>query len=85
MVTATAGPPSASDTVAMTQRITSARQRSMGTGVPPSSSGVGSPTRRLNSRAARPGSAVARRSAASPTRKRPSAVSSTTVGTDVAR
>ena len=84
-VTAPGGPPSASPIVPTTQRRTSARHRSTAIGVPPSRSGVGSPTRRLNCRATRSGSWPARRSAASPTRKRPSLVSRTTVGTDVAR
>ncbi len=54
-------------------------------GVPPRMIGVGSPTRRLNSRATRPGSDVARRVAASPTRISPSSRRKTTVGTDADR
>ena len=42
---------------------------------------LGSPTRRLNSRATRSGSVAARRWAASPTTKPPSCCSATTVGT----
>jgi hypothetical protein len=47
--------------------------------------GVGSPTRRLNSRATRPGSLLARRVAASPTRISPSSRRNTTDGTDAVR
>ena len=49
-------------------------------GLPPSSTGVGSPIRRLNSRAKRSGSVWLRRSAASPMSISPSDRSSTTDG-----
>ena len=54
-------------------------------GAPPRMSGVGSPTRRLNSRARRSGSVAPRRSAASPTSTVPSAVTNTTDGIDTVR
>jgi hypothetical protein len=82
---AAGGPPSVWLTLRWTKPSTSASSRSTDTGVPPSSSGVGSPTRRLNSRARRSGLDVARRSAGSPTRNVPSSVSTTTVGIDVIR
>ena len=49
-------------------------------GVPPTITGTGSPSRRLNSRAVRAGSPTARRSAASPMRISPSSRSTTTDG-----
>ena len=54
-------------------------------GVPPRMIGVGSPSRRLNSRAVRSGSDIARRSAASPTRTSPSARRTMTDGMVAAR
>ena len=49
-------------------------------GVPPRRIGVGSPRRRLNSRAVRPGSERLRRTAASPVISVPSARRCTTLG-----
>ena len=72
--------PSVSATCVTTHSAMRAMHSSADTGVPPSSSGVGSPTRRLNSRATRWGSVIARRAAGSPTRKR-SVVRHTTDGT----
>ena len=79
------GSPSVCATVRWMKPIISASSRSTDTGVPPSSSGVGSPTRRLNSRASRSGLVAACRSAGSPTTNVPSSVSATTVGIDVVR
>jgi NAD-specific glutamate dehydrogenase len=78
------GLPSVAATWSTTQCTTRAISSSAATGDPPSSSGVGSPTRRLNSRATRWGSVTARRAAGSPTRNC-SPARYTTVGTDTLR
>ena len=59
-----AGPPSASATRSTTQRSSFAISASAEYGVPDTMMGVGSPSRRLNSRATRDGSVAARRAAA---------------------
>jgi hypothetical protein len=77
--------PCCSQTRSTDQRSTRAISISAAYGVPPRMMGVGSPTRRLNSRATRPGSVVARRVAASPTRISPSSRRNTTDGTEAER
>ena len=75
-----AGPPSASATRSTTQRSSLAISASAEYGVPATMIGVGSPRRRLNSRATRWGSVAARRAAASPVSTVSSSRSSTTDG-----
>jgi hypothetical protein len=79
------GPPSTSLTRSTTQRSSRPISASAEYGVPPTMIGVGSPRRRLNSRATRSGSLAARRAAASPTSTVSSSRSSTTVGMACAR
>ena len=75
------GVPSVVATWVTTQASERAASISAAIGVPPSTSGVGSPMRRLNSRATRRGSVTARRAAASPITTRPSVARYATEGT----
>ena len=72
--------PSVSITRAMTSRSSAASSEVTGYGVPPSTTGVGSPRRRLNSRPTRSGLLTARRVAASPVTSDPSSVAYTIDG-----
>jgi hypothetical protein len=76
-----AGPPSRSATRSTTQRTSREDSSSGAHGRPPTTTGVGSPMRRLNSRTTRSGSVSARRSAASPTTTVPSGGRKSTDGT----
>ena len=76
-----AGPPSRSATLSITQRTNRADSSSGAQFRPATTIGVGSPTRRLNSRATRSGSVSARRSAASPTSTDPSCARNSTEAT----
>src|SRR5690349_7373360 len=74
------GPPSRWLTWSTAHRSRRATRVSAAKGEPPTSTGTGSPTRRLNSLATRSGSETARRRAVSPVRSSPSARSSSTDG-----
>ena len=82
-VTATdcAGPPSRCAISATTRATNRADSISAGTGRPPTTSGVPSPIRRLNSRTTRAGSDSARRCAGSPVSMVPSGARKTTEAT----
>ncbi len=73
-------PPSRDATTSTTCRTITAASSWAANARPPIDTGVGSPMRRLNSRATRSGSTMARRSAASPTSKDPSGRRNTTDG-----
>ena len=80
-----AGPPSRCATRSTTHCTSRAASSSGAHGRPLTSTGVGSPIRRLNSRTMWSGSVVARRSAASPTTTLPSSPTNSTDGTALDR
>jgi hypothetical protein len=79
------GPPSRSATRSTTHRTSSAASSSGAWARPATTTGVGSPMRRLTSRTTRSGSVWARRSAASPTTTAPSGARNSTEGTAALR
>ncbi len=82
--TASAAPPSRSATTATNHRTNTDVNPSAENGDPPNNTGVGSPNRRLNPRANRPGSPTPRRAAASPTTNDPSSRKNNNDGTTAA-
>ncbi len=80
-----AEPPSRSATRSTTQRTNFAASAWGSNGLPPTTSGVASPIRRLNSRTTRCGSVNARRVAASPITRDSSSATNTTDGTAAPR